>query len=56
VAIRTWNRAALLPRVLEQLACASHTPGAWEVLIVNNNSTDDTERVLSLLTIPSFVP
>jgi glycosyltransferase involved in cell wall biosynthesis len=46
VAICTWNRAALLSRVLERLARVQHPPGGWEVLVVNNNSTDDTERVL----------
>ncbi|HEX8150761.1 MAG TPA: glycosyltransferase [Pyrinomonadaceae bacterium] len=46
VAICTWNRAALLPGVLERLARVRHPPGAWEVLVVNNNSDDDTERVL----------
>ena len=46
VAICTWNRAALLPAVLDRLARVQHPPGGWEVLFVNNNSTDDTERVL----------
>lgn len=46
VAVCTWNRAALLPQVLDRLARVQHPPGAWEVLFVNNNSTDDTERVL----------
>ena len=46
VAICTWNRAPLLSRVLEQLTCVRQPPGEWEVLVVNNRSTDDTERVL----------
>lgn len=46
VAICTWNRAALLSNSLERLARAHHPSGGWEVLVVNNNSTDDTERVL----------
>lgn len=46
VAICTWNRAQLLPGVLERLARVPSTPGGREVLVVNNNSTDDTERVL----------
>lgn len=46
VAICTWNRAPLLTRVLEQLTRVRQTPGEWEVLVVNNKSTDDTERVL----------
>ena len=46
VAVCTWNRAALLPAVLGRLARVRYAPGDWEVLVVNNNSTDDTERVL----------
>jgi glucosyl-dolichyl phosphate glucuronosyltransferase len=47
VAICTWNRASLLSRVLEQLTRIQHPSAAWEVIVVNNNSTDDTERVLN---------
>lgn len=46
VAVCTWNRAALLPGALERLARVRPPPGAWEVLVVDNNSTDDTESVL----------
>ena len=46
VAVCTWNRAALLRQLLGCLARVRHAPGDWEVLVVNNNSTDDTERVL----------
>jgi glycosyltransferase involved in cell wall biosynthesis len=46
VAICTWNRAPLLSGVLERLTRLQNPPGAWEVLVVNNGSTDDTERVL----------
>src|SRR5205085_1873116 len=38
--------AARLSRALEQLARVRRPPGGWEVLVVNNNSTDETERVL----------
>jgi glycosyltransferase involved in cell wall biosynthesis len=50
VAICTWNRARLLPRVLERLTRLQYTRCAWEVLVVNNNSTDETERVLDAFT------
>lgn len=46
VAICTWNRAPLLSRVLERLTRMRHPSGAWEVLVVNNGSTDDTDRAL----------
>jgi glycosyltransferase involved in cell wall biosynthesis len=46
VAICTWNRAAMLANVLERLTRVRQPSGAWEVVVVNNGSTDDTERVL----------
>ena len=46
VAICTWNRAWLLPRVLERLTRLQPTQCGWEVVVVNNNCTDETERVL----------
>lgn len=46
VAICTWNRAHILPRVLHQLTCIRNPSAAWEVVVVNNGSSDDTERVL----------
>jgi glycosyltransferase involved in cell wall biosynthesis len=46
VAVCTWNRAALLGEFLRRLARVRWGRGDWEVLVVNNNSTDDTERVL----------
>ncbi len=46
VAICTWNRAPLLSKVLERLTCVRYLTGAWEIVIVNNGSTDETEAVL----------
>lgn len=46
VAVCTWNRAALLPTMLERLARVRFETGDWEVVVVNNNCTDDTGRVL----------
>lgn len=48
VAICTWNRAELLRRTLEGLTALQGEPGLWwEVLVVDNNSTDDTSAVLA---------
>jgi glycosyltransferase involved in cell wall biosynthesis len=47
VAICTWNRASLLSEVLQRLTRIRDPNGAWEVVVVNNDSTDDTESVLS---------
>jgi len=46
VAICTWNRAPLISRALEQLTRIEQPRGAWEIIVVNNNSTDETERVV----------
>lgn len=48
VGICTWNRAASLDRTLTALATV-HIPTGWdwEVLVVNNNSTDDTDQVIA---------
>src|SRR5262249_35853856 len=48
VAICTWNRASLLDRTLAAMR-RLHIPAdvQWELLIVNNNCTDDTDDVVS---------
>ncbi len=47
VVICTWNRAALLDRTLEQVARIDLAGlDDWELLVVNNASTDDTADVL----------
>jgi glycosyltransferase involved in cell wall biosynthesis len=45
VIIATYNRAADLELTLESLA-GLRPDGPWEVLVVDNNSTDDTRRVV----------
>src|SRR5262245_29385031 len=48
VAICTWNRCALLERTLEQMIDLEIPPDlAWELLIVENNCTDNTVAVAS---------
>ena len=40
--IATYNRAAWLTRALESVVRQSAERSAWECIVVNNNSTDDT--------------
>jgi glycosyltransferase involved in cell wall biosynthesis len=48
VVVCTWNRAVLLERTLEQMTLLETAPGLdWELLVVNNNCTDDTDAVLA---------
>jgi glycosyltransferase involved in cell wall biosynthesis len=47
VAICTWNRSQVLRQTLDRLTKLTIPPGVvWEVLVVDNNSTDATARVL----------
>ncbi len=47
VLICTYNRAALLAQTLDSLANMRDVPGTWDVLVVDNNSSDDTARIVS---------
>jgi glycosyltransferase involved in cell wall biosynthesis len=47
VAICTWNRAKLLDQTLDRLRQLRIPDGVtWELLVVNNNCSDDTDAVL----------
>ena len=47
VAICTWNRSALLRETLDALTALDVPPQLrWELVVVNNNCTDGTPRVL----------
>ena len=46
VVIPTWNRLDMLLRVLEALEAQRDAP-TFETIVINDGSTDDTERVLS---------
>ena len=46
VAICTWNRASLLARALDRLGQARSPSAAWELIVVDNGSTDGTAAVL----------
>ena len=48
VAICTWNRAKLLDQTLAEMQKLVIPDGVeWELLVVNNNSTDETDEVIS---------
>jgi glycosyltransferase involved in cell wall biosynthesis len=48
VLIATYNRAAFLDRTLDSLRAMTLTPGrSWEVIVVDNNSSDDTPGVVA---------
>ena len=45
VAVCTYNRADVLPKCLESLINQTTDKELFEVLIIDNNSTDDTKRI-----------
>lgn len=57
VAICTWNRSALLDQTLARMR-ELKVPDevTWEVLVVDNNSTDDTQAVLARHTAAGALP
>ncbi|MGF1480785.1 MAG: hormogonium polysaccharide biosynthesis glycosyltransferase HpsE [Cyanophyceae cyanobacterium] len=46
VAICTYNGEARLPRVLNRLVQQTHIDFSWEVIVVDNNSSDSTAKVI----------
>src|SRR5690349_9111586 len=46
VVITTYNRARSLPGALESLMDQEMDSGRYEIIVVDNNSTDDTRRVI----------
>lgn len=47
VVVPTYNRAEALPAALRSALEQTAPPECYEVIVVNNNSTDDTARVLA---------
>jgi hypothetical protein len=48
VAICTWNRSGMLAETLNRLAqCTPPRSSDWEVVVVNNNCTDDTDATVA---------
>ena len=46
VIIPTYNREKLLPSTLDSLMCQDFPKDAYEIIVVDNNSTDSTEQVM----------
>jgi glycosyltransferase involved in cell wall biosynthesis len=53
--ICTRNRAARLGKCLEAVACMQ-TVGSWELVLVDNGSTDDTHSILSAFAATAVFP
>lgn len=51
IAVATYNRAGLLRQTLERLVRQQYPAGHYEILVVDNNSSDDTAAVVA-----SFAP
>ena len=48
VAICTWNRAALLDQTLDEMALLEVPDSVdWELIVANNNCTDNTDEVIA---------
>jgi glucosyl-dolichyl phosphate glucuronosyltransferase len=47
VAVCTWNRCGLLQETLERMTQLHPPFGGWELLVINNNSTDRTAAVIA---------
>ena len=47
VIIPTYNRPALLLQTVNTFLAQSYPAGRWEMILVDNNSTDDTWRVIA---------
>jgi len=53
IAICTWNRSALLDKTLQQMRQLAVPAGvSWEIVVVNNRCTDDTDAILAKHTGP----
>lgn len=52
VVIPTYNRSSRLQRVLKGLAAQSLDPSSFEVVVVSDGSTDDTDEVVAAIETP----
>jgi len=52
IVIPTYNRAKRLQICLEALARQTQPANEFEVIVVNDGGTDDTEKIVSSLKVP----
>lgn len=53
IVIPTYNRAYLLPRAIESVLAQSYED--WELIVVDDGSTDDTEQVMQRMISPKIM-
>lgn len=56
VVVCTYNRAALLEKALRSLFAQNAEPSAFEIVVIDNNSADNTAQVVESLKAESPVP
>jgi glycosyltransferase involved in cell wall biosynthesis len=56
VVVCTYNRAALLEKALRSLFAQNAEPSSYEIVVVDNNSADETPQVVESLKAESPVP
>jgi glycosyltransferase involved in cell wall biosynthesis len=56
VIICTHNRASLLPRIIGQLRQQNYPRNAFEIIVVDNRSTDKTAQIVELLAGEAGIP
>jgi len=56
IIVCTLNRGALLPRVISQLRAQNYPGNAFEIILVDNGSTDHTQAIIERLNNESGLP
>ena len=54
VAVITYNRSRFLREALAGLVRQNYPADSWELLVIDNNSTDDTRQVVTSFMAATF--